>query len=447
MQSKAIRISKPSAIAAVALSCVLGSGGVWYASTDIPEWSSKYDQAYQDAREAGVYMSFDQLVAKCDDPEAKSSSKQLARFFTEFESTVKRDLKTLRKVSESESELLASYAQVRPLLPALADALRQPTICLPPMGSPAVPITRDWKRTHGVSLYVAKWADLAMESNNLEMAGDCWLALAQLTRIKDELQWFDEPYESQTTDYALARGVSQKGSQKTWRDKLRRAIEALGPGADPRRVLQFKHAVALQYISRSLSDPTRMLYLPGTGSPPKIVFERDKTLYALGKLPAFRRATLAHLHSAYAKGIRRLGTGAPSIETIISATSAVDLSPVRGKLSYAIFEMIPMSAEYSGTQIVTQIARRNVLRQALAMLDSGQLNSLPLKGEVAKDRDGKRLRLKQEPYRVVLYSIGDDGGDNGGKVGSLPGYSHTAPDYGVVIRTVRPNDLDASPRP
>lgn len=431
---KITKFSKPSIVALLAIACVLGSGGAWYSSTDLPEWSAKYHQLRSAASDEGVYFSFEELVKRCDGPEAHSSTKLLQKFFADFKTATMVDPKTIQKATGSELHLMRIYQRTRPLLPVITKATHQPVVCLPPMRGVGSAATRDWKSTQGVALYLAKWADLAVARNDLEMADECWMALAELSWIKDQVPLYDDPHASDVADYAIARGISKKGLDRDWREKLRAALKRLGSGPDARRVLQLSHASSLEGRRRFLSNPNRITLIPGSGSAAsRISAKRDWKLYFLGKLPAFQQATMAHIHQTFANGLRRLGRGSQSIDNIVSATSVVSVLPPPGKLSYAAFYDSSMGVEYLGTRIVSVIARRNVMIQAIAMLDSGSTSKLPLSGDLSRDRDCKALRLKSEPGRVILYSIGDDGGDDHGKVVGLPGYEYTAPDFGVVI--------------
>ncbi|MBS1729080.1 MAG: hypothetical protein JST51_20355 [Armatimonadetes bacterium] len=58
------------------------------------------------------------------------------------------------------------------------------------------------------------------------------------------------------------------------------------------------------------------------------------------------------------------------------------------------------------------MARRNVIRQALALMDFGvRAKALPLGGRATLDTDGKPLRLSHQKNGWVVYSVGQNGVD------------------------------------
>ena len=63
-----------------------------------------------------------------------------------------------------------------------------------------------------------------------------------------------------------------------------------------------------------------------------------------------------------------------------------------------------------------EIAQRNVLAQAVALLKTGvdPTAGLPLKGRFAMDVDGKPIRIKRGATGWLVYSVGMDKVDDGG---------------------------------
>ena len=383
--SKKRRFLKPSIVSAITLACILGLVGAWYSTTDLPEWSRKYEPAKASARAAGALFNTEGLVNQWDKSGAMSSAKMIEQMFDDIATVTKSDLRLVRRIGGTDEELKSSFLKTKDYLQVLQDALKRPIVCLPARGGKSAPSSRDWQRADGLSRYLSKWAEIGLNTNDLAMASECWFAMARLNRIERGSGAFPSVFASKPLDHSLAKALTAKGTERPWRDAVQKTLDEYGPDIDVKRALQIHHAIVLEQVAEYLSNPTRLVVRPGTSPSSSRIFEqRDWAVFSLAKLPAFQRATAAHIHELFGKGISRLGDTPPGIDTIVAATEMVDLSTRLGTLSYLAFDHVQLRTGYLGITVASGMARKNTLRQALAMLETGKRNALPLVGE-AKD--------------------------------------------------------------
>ncbi len=135
------------------------------------------------------------------------------------------------------------------------------------------------------------------------------------------------------------------------------------------------------------------------------------------QLPRFREANLARIHEYFTTLATKMPTDQWDLNGIAMAVDAGQPILENGDWSYAVLRyglMLPISL---AQQIQNEVANRNALMQALAILKAhaDPAKGLLLGGRNRLDQDGHSIRIAKLSKGWVVYSVGKDRKDDGGQ--------------------------------
>ncbi|MBI1331350.1 MAG: hypothetical protein GC165_00570 [Armatimonadetes bacterium] len=136
-------------------------------------------------------------------------------------------------------------------------------------------------------------------------------------------------------------------------------------------------------------------------------------LMAGRRLPLFGKAQLSQVHEYFANVEKGLPRDPSDFEQAKKVLSKSTIWTSRLDLSKSLLRNFPGLTDFAWIDdFVAEMARRNVIRQALALMDFGvRAKALPLGGRATLDTDGKPLRLSHQKNGWVVYSVGQNGVD------------------------------------
>lgn len=223
------------------------------------------------------------------------------------------------------------------------------------------------------------------------------------------------PFVGLASESTVHRGLRIVGSRGgVWAAAVRPAITALGPVTDLRRALAGE-AVFARKFADDLAKNGPEGYLPGAGA--------DDHSAPL----SLRLAKFGPVHDAFeARSIeywRKIFAALPSDPLDWKATKRALSTPLPDGPSGRLVEMAAPSLTGVGDLAARQEAERRLSRTALDLWQ-GRSPVLP------RDPFGKGpLRLRRDAKGWTLWSVGPDGGDDGGKRRGGSGEGH----YDLVV--------------
>jgi len=202
--------------------------------------------------------------------------------------------------------------------------------------------------------------------------------------------------------------IPRFGHDPAWLAVMTRALAILDLPWDLHDHLKFSHWESLWGAERLLGR---------TGSLEDLGLKREDsrpTEYTLGKLmPGFAAANLSRIHEYYVDILNRLPKDP---NDFVGIAKVLQTSPSHDykDLSYKTLNQIGDSEYQFGGLYETERAQRNVLRQAITVLQSrlDLSQGLPLKGFSMLDRNGKPLGLEHLKGGWIIYSVGPNGKDD-----------------------------------
>ncbi len=207
----------------------------------------------------------------------------------------------------------------------------------------------------------------------------------------------------------LQEALSNHGSNPQMVNVIDSVMNVLDQPYDLTRALRMEHWFSVSVMDSIIKNPSAFQTTMGTtATPNEIKYGRF--------LPRFKTANLSRVHQIYGEGAKALPSDPFDIVGIQTAMSSIDKAGMTPGMSYTMVSfMVPMMSQW-GLAVTKEIAQRNVLRQAVALLQPNvdPSKGLPLTGRFAVDVDGKSIRLKKSSDGWVVYSVGMDKVDDGG---------------------------------
>ena len=249
-------------------------------------------------------------------------------------------------------------------------------------------------------------ADVSAKKSDLPRSSELLTAAAKLaTMLRHEPDFEAIEIRSEASmaiDRELSLLITARGKDPAWQALIEKVIALLDPPYDLRPCYKYEHWITLHEVELRLGE----------------VHDSPLTNKKVGErfIPRYGRATKSRIHELYGKMLKQYPTDIEDYQRIYKLNSALFEDLDYHSMSLKSFYYSLSGHSTSIYDVQREIARRNAVAQALAIV-KGKLNpaeGLPLKGKRELDVDGHPLRIKKLAKGWVIYSVGNDGADNGG---------------------------------
>jgi len=429
------RLPKPLLVAGGICLFLLSLVGVAYALTDIPRAASSLKENEAKAKAAGLFANSAEFVATLQVPESENGAPLLKEAIDLYEG----EFKSLKYFGQDNKTMIneivvSAYDKFDPGWQKV-DELPKFKYCIFPRDrTPMIDtLFPEFSTIKSIAKLAQYRAVVALERNEPKVAAEAWRRGATLAVVCD-----DEPIligllvriacES-IVEESIRKALNQRGTDPAWRAAAWTALQQLDQPQDFAKAIKSEHVFALEGFDTLTRTPEAM----GMGSGD--MNNEWRLLRLFSKLPRAKDATNSRINEMYSEFYTRIGINPYDVKTIAGAGEWMD-TEVNNKtgLSYTLVKiLLPIFAQ-AGKACTKSYAQRNVLMQAVKLLENPSQKDLPLKGRYALDSDGAPLRMIWDQNRRIIYSIGLNYKDDGGiierpKTGSI-GQNI---DYGVAI--------------
>jgi hypothetical protein len=378
--------------------------------TDLSAATGEYDKNRTDAEREGLYLSREQVEANYAIPESENSANLIAPILP-----LLGKLKLEKNNEYSEAMILSHWSKLEPAIAKIEEASHRPQLKFKrDFSNPAATLFPEFASAKSWATLLVRLGRFAIEKNDYDAAKKYWSLAGYLANKQD-----DEGFligilvrisclailerELQTT-------ISIRGREPKVLESLQAVLMNIDQPYDMKEPLRLENWFATTSVDLFLKNPSSMNDIGfGTSLPNEVKFGRF--------LPGFRKANVSRILRTYADASHLMPTDPYDMEGIQKAYDSLDKSATMKGMSYTMQEIMMPVFSQSTFAVSRELAQRNTLIQAVELLKSGAdpAKGLPLKDRHAKDLDGKSLRLKKDASGWVIYSIGRDKVDDGGK--------------------------------
>jgi hypothetical protein len=413
---------------------VLGGLALAFAATDIPSAVAELKANQAKAVKAGLYLSTSDYLKTLQVPSTENGAPQMQATIAlfekrakgiQFEDTIKKQLR--------EDKIEAVYADIEPAWKLVDEAATKPYVIFErnrqPLAATLFPEFSKFK----MLVKLASWrATIASKQNDPTTAKVAWTRAAQMSQMAD-----DEPVlismlvriacEAIVED-SIRKALNQHGQDPNWRAAAWEVLTILDQPLDFRAALTVEHRFACEGFDL-VGKPDSFFAMDDWNKS-----DEGRAVIAFTKLPKAREANESRIHDCYSEYVTNLGADKWDAQKMIAASVRMERY-VESKtgISYRLAKVVMPVFTQAGKAVAKTYAQRNVLMQAIKLLENPASKDLPLKGRYAQDSDGKPLRLIWNNSQRIIYSIGPNYIDDGGVIvrpttGATQDY-----DYGVAI--------------
>lgn len=408
--------------------------GVAYCLTDIPSAVLQYKSNQERAVKAGLFLDTPSYLKTLEVPAAENGAGLMQKAIDAYEARAKGvKFEDTASKSLNKAEIVTAYADLEQAWKKVDEASTKKFVIFPrkrePLSATLFPDFAKFK----MMVKLAAWrATIASENNDLSTAKLAWLRAANMSLMAD-----DEPVlismlvriacESIVED-SIRKALSVHAGDPLWRNAALEALTRLDQPLDFRAALTVEHRFASEGFDLLKSNDSFF------GMDDWNKSAEGRTVIAFSKLPNARKANDSRINECYSEYVTRLGQDPWDAQKMISASAWMD-TYINGKtgISYCLAKILMPVFSEAGRAIAKSYAQRNVLMQAIKLLENPNQKDLPLKGRYALDSDGKPLRLVWDKNRRIVYSIGPNFKDDGGIIERPKGSGSMDYDYGIAI--------------
>jgi hypothetical protein len=377
--------------------------GVAYIRTDISSSASKYEENLLLAKGQGVAFSREDALAMRQVPNSENAYLALRYFINKIDS-LRVDID---RVVTTDGEFLSEWKPFAAYLPTLLESSNMKYLVA----------TEELKDCYELSLaepiILPKWtlalcwlADIAAKKSDLRTSTELLVAAAKLSTMLEH----DPDFESirirsemaMAIDRELSLLITSHGKERAWQALIDQVLAILDRPYDLRPCYKYAHWLTLYKVQLALGE------------------KRDPTftdqLYGERLIPRYNKATMSRVHELYGKMLQQYPTDLHDFPAIIALNHKLFESGDYHEMSLkAFYYSLPYYASHIwGARL--EEAQRNAVIQALA-IQKGRLDAssgLPVTGRHSLDSDGNPIRMRKLSKGWVVYSVGNDGKDNGG---------------------------------
>ncbi len=428
------RFSKPLQVVVGVSAALMALLGIAYALTDIPSAASKFKENEAKAKAAGLFTSTNELLATFEVPANENGASLMKEALDEYTKNY-ANLKfyDIEKKTEDKPLILESYQKFEPFWQKVDEAAKLKYCIFPRDRTPLInalypefaPLKSIVKLTH-------YRASLALEDNDPKTAAEAWRRGASIALMAD-----DEPIligllvriacES-IVEESIRKALNQRGQDPSWRAAAWETLQLLDQPHNFARAMKTEHVFALEGFDTLAKDPSSIGFEEGS------MGQEMRLLKAFSKLPRAGAATNSRIHEMYSEFYTRLGNDPYDAKKIADAGDWMDKTVNNAQgLSWTVVKILLPIFSQAGKACSKSYAQRNVLMQAMKLLENPAAKDLPLKGRYALDSDGQPLRLIWNNTHRIVYSIGPNYKDDGGIIERPKSGGTLDYDYGVAI--------------
>ena len=404
------RWKKPLIGAGIVILIAICAFAAGLSQTDLGKAAGEYEANRAAAKNEGLYFTRQQVDALYDIPESQNGAKLIASVLP-----VVRNLKLDNPKTLTEQMVQDHWSQIGPAIDKIEEASHRPVVMFKrDYSNPAATLFPEYSDVkHWVTLLV-RMGHFSAEKGDLSNAQRYWeLASYLASKIDNEgllISMLVRIASLAIIERELKDDIQAFGKNSALVKVIDGVLKKLDQPYDLKKPLSMEHFFGTSMIDAVINDPSMFTAMGGTPAVPnEIKYGRY--------LPRFKVANLSRIHRFYADAVQSLPKDPYNLVGIDHAFSGMDQTAIKQQgLSYTLLSIVGPVFSQAGLAVSKEIAQRNVLSQAIALLQTGAdpASGLPLKGRFAMDVDGKSIRLKKGASGWMVYSVGMDKVDDGG---------------------------------
>ena len=429
-----LRFSKPLQVVVGISAALMALLGIAYALTDIPSAASKFKENEAKAKAAGLFTSTNELLATFEVPANENGASLMKEVLDEYTKNYEK-LKYFGTDNKTEDKplILESYQKFEPFWQKVDQAAKLKYCIFPRDRTPLVnTLYPEFAPLKGIVKLAHYRASIAIQNNDPKTAAEAWRRGASIALMAD-----DEPILigllvriacDSIVEESIRKALNQRGQDPAWRAAAWEALQLLDQPHNFAKAMKTEHVFALEGFDILSKTPEAVMTMDGTET------TESRLLKAYTKLPRAGAATNSRIHEMYSEFYVRLGDDPYDAKKITDAGDWMDkkVNNAQG-LSWTVVKILfPVFAQ-AGKACSKSDAQRNVLMQAIKLLEDPTQRDLPLKGRYTFDSDGQPLRLTWDKNQRIIYSIGPNFKDDGGVIERPKTGGSLDYDYGVAI--------------
>ncbi|MEI7984268.1 MAG: hypothetical protein WCI55_01470 [Armatimonadota bacterium] len=392
--------------------------------TDLSAASREYEKNRADAAKEGLYFSREQVEARYQIPESENGARLISSVLP-----LLGKLKLDRGTVLTAEMIKTKWSELEPAIATIEEAShRKHLMFRRDFSNPAATLFPEYSRLKDWVKLLVQLGHISAEKGDLSNAEKYWSLATYLTIKTDEegmlIGILVRISCAAILERELQTMVASLGRDPKMLQVLESVLSKLDQPYDMKMPLRLENWFAISVIDAVIKDSNGLQDLGfGNSLPNEIKYGRY--------LPGFRKANLSRIYRTYADAIHLIPDDPYDMAGVQRAYESLDRAGMKQGLSYTMQSIMMPVFSQTTLSVSRDIAQRNALIQAVALLKSGAdpAKGLPLKGRHAKDLDGKSIRLKKNSSGWIVYSIGRDNVDDGG----IPVDTHGKGDYVVRL--------------
>ena len=386
--------------------CGLAAG---LSRTDLNEAAGAYDVNKSDAQKAGLYFDRSQVDALYAVPAADNGAQLIQSVLPLIQTLKLNDSKLI-----APGFLVAHSAEIEPAVAKIEEASHRKYLMFKrDFSNPAATLFPEYSSVRRWVTVLVQLGHDAAEKKDFAKT-ERYLTLAAYLSNKMDSEGLLIGVLVRIACLAIVEKelkgmVSTHGKDPSAVSALDNVLIALDQPYDLKKPIRIEHWFGTSMIDAFLNDPKSYTSMSGSSAIPNEI--------KYGKyLPRFKRANLSRIYRFYADAANGVPMDSSDLVGIQTSFGNMDSAAMKPGLSYTMLGIMAPVFSQCGLAISKEIAQRNALRQAVALLKSGSNPGagLPLKGRLAMDVDGKSIRIKKLESGWIVYSVGMDKVDDGG---------------------------------
>ena len=396
-------------VAAVGLVLILAIAGFAYSRTDLNQ-AANNDAKYElEAKKLGLFFNSDEVAAIYNVDPADNSADILTPVLK-----IPKENKWDKPKNLTEEMVRSKWQEFETGIQAIEEASkRKHLIFKRDLSSPGAISYPQYSDLKAWVQLLSSMAHFASEKNDIASARRYLLDAAYICSVLDEegtlIGALVRISSATTLETEMKKILSARGRDSAWQEVLQDTIKKLDKPYDLKRILAIEHWFAVWGVNAITKTPEFWGSMNGDGSvPPVIRFSKW--------IPRFKAANMSRVNETYVNLVSQLPSDPYDFASTRKAFTGMDQIVTHPGISYTVLSMVAPVFSNSSVVMAREVAQRNALEQALALLKPGANpeNGLPLRDRRLRDIDGSNLRLKSVNGQWVIYSIWWDMIDDGG---------------------------------
>lgn len=382
--------------------------------TDLGSASKDYDKSRLEGEAAGLFFTREQIDATYAIPEEENGAKLVSEALH-----VLSNLKLDKDTAMTEKAIQAQWPKLAPAIAKIEEASKRPHLKFKrDYSNPAATPFPEFSYVKGWVRFFVRMGHFSAEKNDFESSKKYWNLATYLSNTQDEegilIGMLVRIACSAIIERELSDLIASRGRETAVLGLVESVLAGLDKPYDMRIPLKIENWFANSSIEIMMKDSSYLQNMGGwTSVPNELKYGRF--------LPGFKKANQSRIYHTYAQAVNLIPSDPYDLVGVQKAYNSLDEAGMKQGLSYTMQTIMMPVFSQSGLAMSKEVAQRNCLFQAVALLKSkaDPAAGLPLKGRFALDVDGKPIRLKKTASGWILYSVAGDKVDDGGVVGKM----------------------------